>query len=197
MRGVLGAHGQVADQDVGPGVLERLDDVDGSVVALVDGLAVVLAEAVERVAALHVDAQRRDVGDLDGVVLAGDDGLGQVATDLLGVDVERGDELDVADVVAAEVDVHEPRDGVGRVGVAVVLDALDERRGAVADADDGYADGTHGLLSAVRGAGTGGGQDCGAGAAGGMSRRSDSISSVSHRTSRSTDSSPCSCSWRV
>jgi hypothetical protein len=72
--------------------------------------------------------------------------------DLLGVDVERGDELDVADVVAAELDVHEPGDGVGRVGVAVVLDALDERRGAVADADDGYADGTHGLLPLVSGA---------------------------------------------
>jgi hypothetical protein len=55
-----------------------------------------------------VDVERRDVGDLDGVVLAGDDRLGQVAADLLGVDVERGDELDVADVVVAELDVHEP-----------------------------------------------------------------------------------------
>ena len=49
-------------------------------------------------------------------------------------------ELDVADVVAAEVDVHEARDLLVRVGVLVVLDALDEGRGAVADADDGDAD---------------------------------------------------------
>jgi hypothetical protein len=51
------------------------------------------------VAALHGDAGRRHVGDLDGVVLAGVDRLGEVEADLLGVDVERGDELDVAHVV--------------------------------------------------------------------------------------------------
>jgi hypothetical protein len=61
------------------------------------------------------------VGDLDGVVLRGVDGLGEVLADLLVVDVEGGDELDVADVVVAEGDVHEARDGAGRVGVAVVV----------------------------------------------------------------------------
>ena len=65
-----------------------------------------------------------------------EDRLGQVAADLLGVDVERGDELDVAHVVRAELDVHEAGHLLRRVGVAVVVDALDERRGAVADADD-------------------------------------------------------------
>ena len=40
----------------------------------------------------------------------------------VGVDVERGDELDVADVVAAEHDVHEAGHLVGRVGVLVVLE---------------------------------------------------------------------------
>ena len=94
-------------------------------------------------AALHGHAERRDVADLDRVVLAGDDRLGQVEADLLGVHVERGDELDVADVVVAELDVHEAGDEAGRVGVGVVVDALDERGGAVADSDDGDADGTH------------------------------------------------------
>ena len=56
----------------------------------------------------------------------GEDRLAEVEADLGGVDVERGDELDVADVVAAELDVHEAGDVVARVGVAVVLDALDE-----------------------------------------------------------------------
>jgi len=36
---------------------------------------------------------------------------GQVLADLVLVDVEGGHELDVADVVAAQVDVHEPRHG--------------------------------------------------------------------------------------
>jgi hypothetical protein len=39
-------------------------------------------------------------------------------------------------VVAAEIDVHQARHFVGRIGVLVVLDALDEAVGAVADADD-------------------------------------------------------------
>jgi hypothetical protein len=56
------------------------------------------------------DVERRHVGDLDGVVLAGDDRLGQVEADLLGVDVEGGDELDVADVVVAELHVHQAGD---------------------------------------------------------------------------------------
>ena len=60
--------------------------------------------------------------------------------DLVGVDVERGDELDVADVVAAELDVHQPGHVLGRVGVAVELDALHEAARAVPDAGDRDAD---------------------------------------------------------
>lgn len=66
--------------------------------------------------------------------------LGEVFADLLDVDVEGGDELDVTDVVAAQVDVHQTRDFLLRVGVLVVLDALDEGVGAVADPDDRDAD---------------------------------------------------------
>ena len=77
-------------------------------------------------AALHRDVELRDVADLDGVVLAGEDCLRQVETDLLGVDVERGHELDVADVVRPEVDVHQAGDLLRRVGVLIEMDALDE-----------------------------------------------------------------------
>ena len=80
------------------------------------------------------------VGELDRVVLAGEDRLGQILADLVGVDVEGGAELDVAHVVAAEVDVHQAGHGLARVGVPVVLDALHERARAVADADDRDAD---------------------------------------------------------
>jgi hypothetical protein len=54
--------------------------------------------------------------ELDRVVL-GDDRLGQVEADLLGVDVEGGDELDVADVVAAELTCIRP----GTVGGSASL----------------------------------------------------------------------------
>ena len=93
-------------------------------------------------AALDGDVQVRDVflDELDRVVLARPDRLGEVLADLVGVDVECGRELDVADVVAAEVDVHEAGHALVRVGVLVVLDALHEGVGAVADADDGDPD---------------------------------------------------------
>ena len=54
----------------------------------------------------------------------GDDRVREVLADLLCVDVECGDELDVAHVVLAELDVHQPGDAGCGVGVLVVLDAL-------------------------------------------------------------------------
>ena len=92
-----------------------------------DGLGVVLADAVERRAALHGDVGRRHVGDLDGVVLRGEDGFGQVEADLLGVHVEGGDELHVADVVLAELHVHQAGHRGVLIGVLVVLHTLDQR----------------------------------------------------------------------
>ena len=86
--------------------------------------------------------------------MAGEDGLADVEADLGGVDVERGHDLDVADVVPAEDDVHEAGHGLVGVGVRVVLEALQQRAGAVPDAGDGEADGPrggcHGVLSSSR-----------------------------------------------
>ena len=138
--GLLGAHREVGHDHVGLGVLEDLDDVGGVAGRLGDLLLEVLAEAVVRHAAVDGDVELRHVGELDRVVLARPDRLGEVLADLLGVDVESRRELDVADVVAAEVDVHEARDVLVGVGVLVVLDALHEGVRAVADADDRHAD---------------------------------------------------------
>ena len=52
----------------------------------------------------------RDVGELDRVVRVRPHRVGEVLADLALDDVERRDELDVADVVAAEVDVHQAGD---------------------------------------------------------------------------------------
>lgn len=50
----------------------------------------------------------------------------EVETDLLGVDVEGGDELDVAHVVRAEPHMHQAGDCRILVGVLVVLHTLHE-----------------------------------------------------------------------
>src|SRR4029450_10749023 len=147
----------------------------------------------------------RHVAQRDRVVLAGDDRLGQVHADLLGVHIERRDEVHVVDVVVAEGHVHETRNAVVGVGVAVVLDALDEGRGAVTYTDDGDADGAHRVCLLVHH----GRSSCGAGVAGSVSaagsavgggvrpERSLVMSSSSQRTSRSQASSPWRCSSRV
>ena len=81
-----------------------------------------------------------DVGELDRVVDAREDGLAEVEPDLVGVDVEGSNELNVADVVAAELDVQEPGHQLVRVGLAIELDTMHEAARAVADADDRDAD---------------------------------------------------------
>src|SRR5215207_6248891 len=146
---LLGADREVGHEDVGAGVAQDLRDVDRRRRRLLAGLAVELTEAVERRAAHDGHAELADLRELHRVVLAGPDRLAGVETDLLGVDVERRHELDVADVVAAEHHVHEARHLVRRVGVLVVLKPLDEGVGAVADAGDRQADLAHGWVPPV------------------------------------------------
>ena len=100
----------------------------------------VLAEAVVGHAPVDLDIQLRHLLEHVGVVGLGVDRLGEVLADLVLVDVERGHELDVADVVAAQVDVHQARHELIVRGVLVVVAALDQAAGAVADAHDGDAD---------------------------------------------------------
>src|SRR5699024_8061373 len=65
------------------------------------------------------------------------DGLCDVVADLLAIDVEGRDELEVAHVVVAELDVHQSRDLLGGIRVAIVFHALDQGTRAVAQAGDG------------------------------------------------------------
>ena len=124
--GLLRANRQVAHQNVDLRVAQSLRNVNRLGVGFGDGFAVVLAEAVKRWAALHFYPGVRDVGDFDGVVLAGVSGFGNVLADLVSVDVERCDEFDVADVVVAELHVHESRNLRFGICVLVVFNAFDE-----------------------------------------------------------------------
>src|SRR4051794_36554093 len=138
---LLGADGQVGDDDVRVRLLEDRDDVGRLAGRLGDLLRGVLADAVMGHPTMDLDAELlRQLGELDRVVGVGPDRLAEVLAHLRLVDVEGARELDVADVVAAEVDVHEPRDAFLGVRVAIVVDALHEGFRAVAHADDGAPD---------------------------------------------------------
>ena len=138
---LLGSHGEVAHEHVGFGVTKGLSDINRGCGGLFTYLAVVRAEAIQRRAALDVDAQIGDVREADRIVRRSEDGLGDVLADLVGVDVERRDDFDIADVVATEFDMHQARHQVFGVGIAVKLQALDQRTGTVAHTGDGQANG--------------------------------------------------------
>ena len=150
LRRLLAADGQVVEDDVRLGVAQDADDVVGRARRLRDDLRQVLAEAVVEHAAVDAHAHRGHVGELEGVVRRREDGLRYVFADLVGVDVEGGDEVDVADVVAAEVRVHDARDRLLVAGVAVEVDALHQRGGAIPYADDGHVYLAHVALSRIK-----------------------------------------------
>ena len=78
-------------------------------------------------AALNDDAGSRDIADLDRVVLGGTYGVGEVESDLLGIDIKGRDKLDIAHVVRAELHMHEPGYEPCRIGILGVLDPLNQR----------------------------------------------------------------------
>jgi hypothetical protein len=136
LRRLLGADRQVVDDDVGLRLLEDPHHVVGLARRLLDDRGQVLADAVVGHSTRDGDARLGDVGELDRVVRLRPDRLGEIDADLALDDVERSDELDIADVIAAEIDVHQPRNEVVRARVLVVLDTLQQRVRTVADADD-------------------------------------------------------------
>ena len=75
-------------------------------------------------AALDFDAQMGYFRELDRVVREGRDGLAQIQADF-GIDhIEGGRELDVMDVISAQIDVHQAGYGFGFFCVFIELDAL-------------------------------------------------------------------------
>ena len=90
------------------------------------------------------------VADHGGAVGRREGGLVEWAADLARVDVEGRYHLDVAGAQPAHLEVHEaPRFVVLGGNAAVVLDALQQGRGAVADAGDGDSNALHLIPSPV------------------------------------------------
>ena len=125
----------------------------GRQLGLGDRLAVVRAEAVERRAPLHGHAGRRDVGELDRVVRLGRrwPRRGRCRPSWRPRRTRRRARRRGRGSRRARR-ASGPGTRVGRVGVLVVLEALDERRRAVADADDRETDLAHVARSFLRSA---------------------------------------------
>ena len=142
---LVGADRQIAEQHLGAGLAQSLGDVGRLEVGRAEGDVVVVVGHVRRDAVelgTHLDDDVRDrqrALEDAGVVRLGEDRLLERPADLALVDVEGGDELDVAGAVAADRLAHH---AVQRrvAAVAVIFHALHQRAGAIADAGDGDLD---------------------------------------------------------
>jgi hypothetical protein len=98
-------------------------------------------------AAGDFDPGQRDITELIGIVGRGIDGFGKVFADLVLIDIDSGHKLDIINMIAAQVDMHEPGDGIGIPGIAVVIDSLDQGRRTVPYPDDCNIDFSHYISS--------------------------------------------------
>ena len=94
-------------------------------------------------AAPDLDPGRAEFGKADRVVRVRREGFGEIAADLALRDVERRDAIDIADVIATEFQMHQAGDRFAALGLAVELDPLDQRRGAIPRPDDRDPDFCH------------------------------------------------------
>ena len=100
--------------------------------------------------AVHYDAHFHDgAGEAHffaknlGAIGRRKDGFADIEPDLAAVDVEGGDDLDVARPVGTDLLVHEPHGGAIDGGAAVEVNSLDERAGTIAHSDDGDTNFSH------------------------------------------------------
>ena len=152
--GLLAAHRHVIHQDFRAAVAQKfLDILGGGTGAVGDDEPLVLGEAehvlghaVEDVAHGHLDVVIAElVVEHLGVVGQGKQCLVQWPADLAPVNVDGGDDLDVADGVPAQVDMLQAHSGGGVDigGIRIIMNALNQGRGTVARAGNGYANLAH------------------------------------------------------
>ena len=143
--GLLGADRQIAQQHLGARLAQSLGDVGRLEIGRAKGDVVVVVRHVRRHAievGTHLDddvRHRQRTLEDPRVVRLGEDRLLQRPADLASIDVESGDELDVARAVAADCLAH---DAVQRrvAAAPVIFHALHQRAGAIADTGDGDLD---------------------------------------------------------
>jgi hypothetical protein len=133
---LLRADRQIADDHVSGRVAKDGGDVSDAGVGFLDPTSDILADTVEGRSAVHLDALWENVGETGRIVWFCKDCFGDVAIDLVLVDVESGRDLDVLQTIAADLGVHQAGRRFVSGGVRIELQALNERRGAVANPDD-------------------------------------------------------------
>src|SRR6266540_6546575 len=127
LRSLLRAHRQVIDDCVGLGVFKHLYHIDGYLAFFNwHQFGSVLVNPVQSRPARNRYVQLGDFGKHSGVIRFSIDRLGHVFTDFVAVNVKRRHNLDVVNVVAAKVNVHNARDKFVILGISIIIYSLNQ-----------------------------------------------------------------------
>ncbi len=88
----------------------------------------------------NLDVQPRHIRKLDRVVRLGEYRFAQVLADLCIDNVKRSGKLDIANMITAQVDVHQSRHNFIVLGVLVKLHTLNQGGGAITHPNECYPD---------------------------------------------------------
>ena len=91
-----------------------------------------------RHAAIHIRAEMWDIRELVGIIGGREDRLTQVIPHFILININSGGELDIANMIAAEIHMHQAWDKIVGLSIPVVLYTLHQRTGTVANAYNSY-----------------------------------------------------------
>ena len=148
---LLGTDRKIIDHDLSGGIFELGNDLfaggfffEGEKRAERIVIGHVLRVAVENAAHFHNRAGESDfVAKNLGAIGGRKDGFADVEPDFATVDVESGDDFDIAGAVGTNLFVHEADGGAIDRRAAVKIDSLNERAGTIAHPNDGDSDFSH------------------------------------------------------
>ncbi len=77
-------------------------------------------------APLHNHSRRGDIAEFEGVIWLSEDGLCYILPHLILIDIKRGNEVDITDMIASQIYMHQSGDEVVLSGAAVVMYSLNQ-----------------------------------------------------------------------
>jgi hypothetical protein len=109
------------------GLAQDTDDILGRAGRFLHDLRKIFPQSIMRHTAMNGDVQVRHFRELEGVIWVGKDRLAEIFAHFTIYHIERRAKFDVADMIPAQIHVHEPGDTVSLIGIAVKMDTLNKR----------------------------------------------------------------------
>ena len=135
---------EIGNDHIRSRLFQNADDVIGRARRFLDDTFQIFADAIVRHTAMHPHAERRHLGESEGIIGCTENCFAEIAPHLRYIYIEGGAEFDVTHVITAELDVHQTRHVFLFAGAFVEFYALHKRRGAIPHSNNSHTnhDGT-------------------------------------------------------